>query len=374
MVESVAKVKKRSVVYYKRFAFKKYNEKSKENLNQNQSKKLNENRTLQILKKTKSIDCINAFAETFRMAYENATNKTVKYCFSKNQASKISEITNVFISSILSSYQHGRGFKQRSITFCTLTLSEKQKHQDKEIVRALAKFIDDIKSVKNYIICPITKKQTNDLALPIKNYIWRAETTENGDIHFHILFDSFINKSVLNRVWNNHLAKLGYEKSFASTRIESLKKINDVGAYITKYMTKPPLKTSVKNMTKEQLAKLKDYQKYRRPVLAKQWGSSKSIMKLKYIDFVENDMVHVEELSNQMKEYISPELPDFVKVFVGDVKSTLKKCSIKLQSMFKQWYKRQFEILYKPIEKINPILEIVEKEIKYVIEPIPFPL
>jgi len=293
---------------------------------------------------------------------------------SRNQASKISEITNVFISSVLSSYKQERGFKQRSLTFCTLTLSEKQKHQDKVIIRQLAKFIDDIKNVKNYIICPITKKQTKDVALNIQNYIWRAETTENGDIHFHVLFDSFINKSVLNRVWNNHLSKLGYEKSLASTRIESLRKINDVGAYITKYMTKPPLKTCVKNMSKEQLAKLPDNKKYRRPILGKSWGCSKNIMKLKYIDFVENDIAHLEELTNQMKEYISPELPEFVKLFVGDVRTTLKKCSIKLQSMFKNWYKRQFDILYKPIEKVQVEIKEIERKINYVIEPIPFPL
>lgn len=363
MIESVAKVKKRSVVFYKRFAFKKYNDKSKNNLQQNQSKKINENTTLQILKKKNAIDCINAFTETYRMAYENATQKTVKYCLSKNQASKISEITNVFISSILSSYKHGSGFKQRSVTFCTLTLSERQKHQDKDIIRSLAKFIDDIKKVKNYIICPFTKKQTNDVALSIKNYIWRAETTENGDIHFHILFDAFVNKSVLNRVWNNHLAKLGYEKSLASTRIESLKKIADVGAYITKYMTKPPLRTSVKNMTKEHLSKLPDHKKYRRPILGKQWGCSKNILKLKYIDFVENDIGHLKELVENMKEYISPALPDFVRVFVGNVKTELKKCSVKLQWMFKNWYKRQFDILYQEKEKIINALEIPQEKI-----------
>lgn len=361
MIESVAKVKKRSVVFYKRFAFKKYNQESSKNLVQNQ--KSNENKLLSTLKSLKSVECINAYATTYKLAYEQTSQKTFKYAFSKQQASKISEITNVFIQSLLSKYNAGHGFNQRSITFATLTLSEKQRNTDKQIIRQLAKFVDDIKSVKNYIIDPITKKQTKDVALSIQNYIWRAETTENGDIHFHILFDTFINKSVLNRVWNNHLSKLGYEKSIASTRIESLKKINDVGAYITKYMTKAPLKNAYKNCSADELKEIPDHQKYRRPIIGKTWGCSKAVMKLKYIDFVENDIGHLKELVEQMKEYISPELPEFVRVFVGDVRTTLKKCSIGLQSMFKKWHQRQFDLLYKPIQIVKEIIK--EKPIIY---------
>jgi len=358
MIETVAKVKKRSVVLYTRFAFKKYNEKSKQNLNQNVQKKANENKLLSTLKSTKSVQCINAFTETFRMAHENVTGKTLKYAFSKNQASKISEITNVFISTLLSKYQYNRGFKQRSVTFCTLTLSSgEQKHQDKEIIRTLAKFIDDIKSVKNYIIDPITKKETNEVALPISNYLWRAETTEKGVIHFHILFDTFINKTTLNRVWNNHLARLGYEKSLNSTRIESIKGVQDIGAYITKYMTKPPLRDAYKKLPKEKLNDIPDHVKYRRPIIGKAWGCSKALLKLKYIDFVENDIYHVKELIEKMKEYVSPALPDFVSVYVGDVRTALLKCSTRLQAMFKGWHKRQFDLLYKPIEKVKQILE-----------------
>lgn len=345
MVESVAKVKKRSIVYYTRFARKKYNEKSLKNLKQNL--KTDENKMLQKLRNQNEITDINAYAETFRMVYEQSTQKPLKTVLSKQQASKISEITNVFIQSLLSQYRPERGFKQRSCTFALLTIpTDIQNVSDKKIISQLVKFIDDLKRVKNYIIDPQTKQQTKEYALPVENYVWRAETTEKGVIHFHILFDSFVNKNTLKRVWNNHLEKLGFERSYNSAHVHSVKNLRDLGAYVTKYLTKEPLRDAYKKMTKDQLKNIPDSEKYRRPVIGKVWGCSKAVLKLKYIDFVESDLAHIEELRTQMKEYKSEKLPDFVSVYVGNVKECLKKCSVKLQSMFKNWHKRQFEFLY----------------------------
>lgn len=361
-VLQVAKVKKRSIVYYTRFSRKKYNEKSLTNLKQNL--KTDENKTLSKLRNQNEIEDINAYAETYKIAYQNVTKKPLKTTLSKQQASKISEITNVFIQSLLSQYKPQLGFNQRSLSFALLTIpTATQNISDKKIISQLVKFIDDIKRVKNYIIDPNTKQRTKEYALPIENYIWRAETTENGSIHFHILFDSFINKDTLKRVWNNHLEKLGFERSYNSAHIHSIKNLRDVGAYVTKYLTKEPLRDKYKNTPKEKLKQIPDSEKYRRPVIGKSWGCSKAILKLKYIDFVENDISHLGELVDKMKEYKSPKLPDFVSVFVGNVKESLKKCSIKLQSIFKKWHQRQYDFLYKPIEIIQEIIK--EKPIIY---------
>lgn len=366
MVESVAKVKKRSIVYYTRFAKKKYNEKSKLNLKQNL--KTNENKILQKLRNQHHIDDINAFANTYRLVYQQSTQKPLKTVLSKQQASKISEITNVFIQSILSQYRPERGFKQRSLTFALLTIpSNVQNITDKKIISQLVRFIDDLKRVKNYIIDPVTKQQTKEYALPVENYVWRAETTENGVIHFHILFDSFVNKNVLKRVWNNHLEKLGFERSFNSAHIHSIKNLRDVGAYVTKYLTKEPLRDQYKNMPKDQLKEIPDTVKYRRPIIGKAWGCSKAVLNLKYIDFVETDQAHIEELRTQMKEYKSPALPDFVSVYVGNVKECLKKCSIKLQSIFKKWHQRQYDFLYNfkndLMQKTDQVITYGKKEL-----------
>ncbi|SHK63459.1 rolling circle replication-associated protein [Epilithonimonas mollis] len=366
MVESVAKVKKRSIVYYTRFSRKKYNEKSLNNLKQNL--KTDENKMLQKLRNQSEIECINSYVSTYKMAYEQTTQKPLKTKLSKQQASKISEITNVFIQSLLSQFKPQSGFNQRSVTFALLTLPTQNQHvSDKKVISQLVKFIDDLKRVKNYIICPVTKHQTKDHALSIENYIWRAETTENGVIHFHILFDSFINKNVLKRVWNNHLEKLGFERSYNSAHIHSVKNLRDLGAYVTKYLTKEPLRDKYKHYTKDQLRNIPDSEKYRRPVIGKVWGCSKAVLKLKYIDFVESDQAHIEELRTQMKEYKSEKLPDFVSVYVGNVKECLKKCSIKLQSMFKKWHQRQYEFLYNYksmiMEKSDQIITYGKKEL-----------
>jgi len=363
-VTSVAKVKKRSIVYYTRFARKRYNEKSLTNLKQNL--KTDENKMLSKLRNQKEIDDINAHTETYRMAYEAVTKKALKTTLSKQQSSKISEITNVFIQSLLSKYRHGYGFKQRSVTFCTLTLpTAKQNIADKKVISQLVKFIDDIKRVKSYIICPYTKQQTKECALQVENYLWRAETTENGTIHFHILFDTFVNKNTLKRVWNNHLEKLGFEKSYNSAHIHSIKNLRDVGAYVTKYLTKPPIRDKYKNTPLSQLTDIPDSEKFRRPVIGKTWGCSKAVLKLKYIEFVENDQSHLVELTQKMKEYKSELLPDFVTVYVGNVKECLKKCSKELKSIFKRWHQRQYDYLYQVQEKVLEIIEPL-KPINYV--------
>lgn len=364
-VQSAAKVKKRSIVYYTRFSRKKYNSKSLSNLKQNL--KTDENKMLSKLRNQNEIPCINSYTETFRLAYESVTKKPLKATLSKQQSSKISEITNVFIQSLLSKYKQGYGFKQRSITFSTLTLpTSTQNISDKKVISQLVKFIDDLKRVKNYIIDPVTKEQTKDYALQIENYIWRAETTENGVIHFHILFDSFINKNTLKRVWNNHLQKLGFERSYNSAHIHSIKNLRDVGSYVTKYLTKQPLRDKYKNTPKNELDSIPDSEKYRRPVIGKTWGCSKAVLKLKYIEFVENDQAHLIELTEKLKEYKSELLPDFVSVFVGNVKESLKKCSIKLQSIFKRWHQRQYDFLYKIDEIVTDNVKPTSPRQKYV--------
>lgn len=352
-VEQVLKVKNGSAVIYPRFLNRSYNTKSKDNLKQVAEKKKSEN--LKRLQGLKEIDNINNYYQELAIEY-SANGLDMPFVMSKQMQKNINEKVNVFCSSLLSNYNNLKGFRQNTITFLTLTLSETQKHTDKVFIRALAKFLDDLKRTKNYLIDPITKKQLKECAIPLKNYIWRAETQENGNIHFHLLLDTFVNKDVVNRLWNNQLTNLGYKSSLACTRIESLKRIKDIGAYISKYMEKPPLKDIYNNdkrklqglpkLKKNVLENIKDIEKYRRPIFGKVWGCSRDVMKLKYIEFVENDIAHAVELTNKMKLVKSDKIPEGVSVYVGKVRSILKKCSYTLQSIFKWYYKKTFDYLY----------------------------
>jgi len=81
----------------------------------------------------------------------------------------------------------------------------------------------------------------------IVNYFWRAEPQANGNIHFHLVIDKFVDKIDLQEIWNYNQNKLGYVDRYyektgkvnpPSTQIQvfsgSVKSID----YLLKYLTK----------------------------------------------------------------------------------------------------------------------------------------
>ena len=137
-------------------------------------------------------------------------------------------------------------------TFITLTLSSAQRHCDKILKRELL----------NHFI--ITLKNNYGL----KNYIWKAEVQQNGNLHYHLLQDTYIPHKELRTIWNGCQNKLGYVDEFARTHlhadpnssdIHGLRKVRNVEAYVSKYMSKS--ETS-------------------RPICGHTWGRSDSINKL----------------------------------------------------------------------------------------------
>lgn len=103
------------------------------------------------------------------------------------------------------------GYQQRDcfLTFVTLTLPSKQMHDDNFIKRHLLdKFIT------------ILRKKYN-----VKLYLWVAEPQVNGNIHFHILIDKFIENVVepkysqvpleLTKDWNRILDLYGYVEPYS---------------------------------------------------------------------------------------------------------------------------------------------------------------
>lgn len=121
----------------------------------------------------------------------------------------------------------------RKLTFITLTLPSKQAHSDNELKRnALTHFITRIKN------------------LGVRHYFWRAEAQKNGNIHFHIIADKYLDWSLVRSIWNGILENYGYIDEFEaknghrnpnSTDIHSLKKVKNVVDYILKYLTKSQL-------------------------------------------------------------------------------------------------------------------------------------
>ena len=97
------------------------------------------------------------------------------------------------------SIRTGREFKFK-IACITLTLSSKQgQHTDREIKKELLEpFLRHFRKRGLY------------------NYIWKAERQLNGNVHFHILTDCYLEKGSIRDYWNKLQEKLGFITEFHS--------------------------------------------------------------------------------------------------------------------------------------------------------------
>lgn len=80
------------------------------------------------------------------------------------------------------------------MNFITLTLPSVQKHQTSEITaNCLNQFLTELKS-----------------KFGLTNYVWRLEFQKNGNAHYHIATDTFVDYTACKLIWNRCLYKLGY--------------------------------------------------------------------------------------------------------------------------------------------------------------------
>lgn len=81
----------------------------------------------------------------------------------------------------------------------------------------------------------------------MKSYIWKVELQNNGQVHYHITTEIMINHTALRNIWNNLLRKndmlAEFKKEYGhdnpnSTDIHAVHKINNLEAYLVKYICK----------------------------------------------------------------------------------------------------------------------------------------
>ena len=114
--------------------------------------------------------------------------------------------------------------------FITLTLPSAQKHNDRVI--------------KQKLLQPILRILRN--RYKVQNYIWKAEANKNGNIHFHITTDKFIPWRELRTAWNTVIETLSYVTNSGledpnSIDVHAVYKINNIGGYLAKYISKNDL-------------------------------------------------------------------------------------------------------------------------------------
>lgn len=171
------------------------------------------------------------FIENQKHLLNNSQNGAVSNKASKKIRSAIEWLTASAQTKLVFVKDLKRNVKFK-VNFITLTLPSSQGQ------------FDD-KFVKKHFLAPFIKrlKRRND----VSNYVWKAETQKNGNIHFHIVTDKFIHYMAVRNMWNDVLRKNGLLKEFASKHghsnanssdIHSVKNVNNLAAYLIKYFTK----------------------------------------------------------------------------------------------------------------------------------------
>lgn len=150
----------------------------------------------------------------------------------KNLKRAIENILAIAVEKESLNHKLNRMYKWK-INFVTLTLPCAQgSHSDKDVKRVC---------LDNFL--KSARRRFN-----LASYVWRAERQRNGNVHFHIISDVYMDHANLRLLWNHQLEKLGYIDIFEkkhghrnpnSTDIHSVSKIKNLGAYMVKYMCKP---------------------------------------------------------------------------------------------------------------------------------------
>lgn len=153
---------------------------------------------------------------------------------SKGSAKKIKKIIAHWILAINMSQKDQKNRfkkKRRYLVMITLTLPSTQVESDKEIKR---------KYLNTFLI---RYKKKYDEA----NYLWVAEKQKNGNIHFHIITDNYVDKIWIKSVWNKVLSNGGYIMAFKSkfgyvsppsTNVTGQKAMSNPANYLIKYVIK----------------------------------------------------------------------------------------------------------------------------------------
>lgn len=251
--------------------------------------------------------------------------------------SKVCDMINNWYTAIHIAKKRSR--KEKStirpyLSFITVTLPSVQIHTDNEIKReCLNSFIVKLKEQKG-----------------IENYFWRAEAQANGNIHFHLIVDRYINMNWLQKNWNIAINNLGYVDRYCkmwghrqppSTHIKKVSTIQEAAKYVTAYLKK---------------------HENRRIIKGRIWGCSDQLREIKSLNAIhEEDFYKFEEYLKK-SAYVHQKHDTNYSFYCGDMFLFLSKEFKGLYKDLEIHYQLEFNKLYPEKEKIFSSKVDVRKE------------
>jgi len=116
----------------------------------------------------------------------------------KNLRDKITWLYHLARSRYTKTYS-GKEIYNFKINFLTLTLPSKQIHPTTQITA----------DCFNHFLTELRQRTK------MENYVWRLEFQSNGNVHYHIVTDTYIDYFFCQKIWNRIINKLGYVDTYA---------------------------------------------------------------------------------------------------------------------------------------------------------------
>lgn len=116
----------------------------------------------------------------------------------RNLKQKINWLYYLSKARYIKTYSHKKIFNFK-IGFITFTLPSKQQHPTTVITSEC------------FNQCLTELRQRTGM----ENYVWRLEFQKNGNVHYHLVTDTYLDYFFVQKIWNRCLEKLGYVSTYS---------------------------------------------------------------------------------------------------------------------------------------------------------------
>lgn len=246
-------------------------------------------------------------------------------------------INRVRLLALLAKPKEYRTKKGKTITFLIqmITLTFKKDVPEKEAKKMLNTWLTNMR--KTY---------------GMENYVWRAELTQKGRIHFHIITDADLTMDITHSTWRKILVSNGYA-GYSQDNATDVRRFNNVFAYIAKYAGKKE-----KNKTERQ------------QLFSRLWSSSQTLSTKKFKEatkelaefvwyFLSKMNVGVSHVVNDWAECVFYPIEKLIKMpaFQHHAGKYLRQC-LRYHTPFPStctWYDQKIEEFFKRTEAVQEL-------------------